>query len=78
MKQVSIPIEVQGYIAELHDQIQMLSERAAVKTAEVYALRREIERLKNTGHRSEQDPVEPDCAGECGGGQYMRQPGRSS
>lgn len=49
VKQVPIPTELQGHIAELRDQIQVLSERAAAKTAEVYALRREIERLKVKG-----------------------------
>ena len=42
----TLPPELRGYIAELQKQIEVLSARAALRSAELFAARQELELLR--------------------------------
>jgi hypothetical protein len=58
----TLPPALRGYIVELQDQVRMFSERAAVRAAESFDLRAEVEQLKKEKEKcsgSEQSAAQP-------------------
>lgn len=61
-REIQIPVEAQGFINELREQVAVLSERCASKSAEIAGLQAENAALKQALASKEQPEKDPDAA----------------